>query len=512
MSDHARRSERAMDAARRALALLLLLLLLPACAVTDGGLHDLIVPPKTPKVLIIGIDGWRADVMPVADTPHLDALIADGCFTDQALTGDITVSGPGWSSFLCGVWRDKHGSVDNEFQGTRYDRYPHMFQRLAEAAPDVVTAHLVDWKPIDEHILGDAPVDYRFFHDYTDHGDVRVIEATLDLLVRPEVDLLFLYLAELDNAGHAHGYHPTSPGYVEQLETIDGQVGRVMQALRARPDADTEDWLVIVSTDHSGTLDGSHGRDIPAHRRIPFVVSGPSAARGRLHASVNQVDIPATAFAHLGVPVEPAWEWDGRPVGLAAPRVPRGRNLLYNGGAEQSTGRDTAEVNAGLAGWSDTGAMTAIRYGAPEGHPGARTPGPPSRGHAFFCGGAAQQSEVSQLLDVATLARDIDGGTVRFELSGWLGGFADQRDQASVSAEFLDEDGVAIGRGVIGPVTVQERREAFGGEPEAWTGLLRREASGPVPPGTRRIRVLLSAVSGAGSNDGYADELALILR
>lgn len=489
-----------------------LALAVAACASPAGGLHDLIVKPKTPKVLILGIDGWRADVMSVADTPHLDALIADGCWTDQALTGDITVSGPGWSSFLTGTWRDKHGSVDNAFEVTHYDRYPHMFQRLDEAAPQVVTAHLVDWKPIDEHILGDAPTDFRFFHDYEDHGDVRVTEATLDILVRPEVDLLFVYLAELDNAGHAHGYHPTSPGYVEQLEVIDRQVGRILDAVRKRPTADREDWLVIVSTDHSGTLDGSHGRDIPGHRRIPFLVSGPSAARGRLHASVNQVDIPATAFAHLGVPVDPAWEWDGRSVGLAGSRVLRGVNLLYNGGAERSTGYDTTGVNAGLAGWSDTGTMTAIRYGAPEGYPGADTPGPPLRGDVFFCGGAAQQSEIDQLLDVAGLADDIDDGAVRFELSGWLGGFADQRDQAAVEATFLDEAGVAIASAQIGPVTVQHRQAGFGGEPERWTGLLHREATGPVPPGTRRIRVTLSAVSGAGSNDGYADELALILR
>ena len=48
------------------------------------------------RVLIIGIDGLRSDCLEAANTPAIDALIADGLFSPDALNNDITYSGPGW--------------------------------------------------------------------------------------------------------------------------------------------------------------------------------------------------------------------------------------------------------------------------------------------------------------------------------------------------------------------------------------------------------------------------------
>ena len=60
------------------------------------------------KVLVIGIDGVRPDVLPQLETPNIDALIADGCYTGAIKTGAQTISGPGWSSMLIGAWPEKH--------------------------------------------------------------------------------------------------------------------------------------------------------------------------------------------------------------------------------------------------------------------------------------------------------------------------------------------------------------------------------------------------------------------
>ena len=55
------------------------------------------------KVLLIGLDGVRVDILAAANTPNIDALIANGTFSDDAQTRPRTVSGPGWSSMLTGV-------------------------------------------------------------------------------------------------------------------------------------------------------------------------------------------------------------------------------------------------------------------------------------------------------------------------------------------------------------------------------------------------------------------------
>ena len=156
--------------------------------------------------------------------------------------------------------------------------------------------------------------------------------------------------------------------------------------------------------------------------------------------------------------------------------------------------------------------MTVIRYGAAAGFPSLASPGPPNRGENFFCGGAAAESGIEQIIDVADLAPTVDAGLVSWELSGWFGGYAAQRDLALLTATFLDRRGGERSRATIGPVTLTDRQAATGSQGDFLTGVWLRSANGAVPPQTRRIVVRLFAETGSGDNDGYADELSLILR
>lgn len=469
----------------------------------------------TKKVLVFGVDGLRSDALFAADTPHIDKLIANGCWMDRASTGEITVSGPGWSSFLCGVWMDKHGSRGNKFRNVRYDQYPHFFARLKEARPDLRTAHIVDWLPIDRKILGAFEPDVRFAVDYKKDGDARCTAKAVEVLATQDADVTFVYFADVDEIGHEHGFHPTVPAYIRQIEEVDAQIGRILAAQRSRPNLAAEDWLILLSTDHGGTIDGEHGRDEPAHREIIFIASGRAAARGQLHQTINIVDIPATVLAHLGVPIEPEWGWDGRPVGFPV-ETRYGTNLIFNGDAEYSTGYADAARNAGIAGWTDWGCMTVVSYGSPE-FPQIKTHGPSRFGRQFFCGGATYdgkitRSEISQLIDISDRADHIDSNLLRFELSGALGGYRDQRDLAWVEARFLDHRGGAISKARIGPVTLEDRQHPGDGEKLFRTALLERTISGDLPPQTRRVEIRLVAEAAKGDNDGYADNLSFVLR
>lgn len=44
----------------------------------------------TPKVLLIGLDSVRIDILAQANTPNIDALAEAGLFSDQAWTGEET--------------------------------------------------------------------------------------------------------------------------------------------------------------------------------------------------------------------------------------------------------------------------------------------------------------------------------------------------------------------------------------------------------------------------------------
>ena len=275
---------------------------IPSCIVFQAG------QDKTPKVLILGIDGCRPDALVAAGAPALDGLIQDGCISLHAQTCAVTSSGPSWSSLLTGTWPDKHGVHDNSFAGNRFEKYPHVFSRIESVRPELFTASFAHWGPIHEHIVSAADISKPA------ESAAAVREAAVRLLQEGDPDILFLHFDDVDGAGHSMGYSVEVPEYMEAIRQTGVEIGLVLDAMRARPSYGEEDWLVLVTTDHGGT-DG-HGRDIPEHRTIFVIVSGESALRGTIEPAPGIVDCAATALAHLGVEPDPSWELDGVPVGL----------------------------------------------------------------------------------------------------------------------------------------------------------------------------------------------------
>lgn len=182
-----------------------------------------------------------------------------------------------------------------------------------------------------------------------------------------------------------------------------------------------------------------------------------------------------------------------------------GDNLVVNGDAESSTGGSGDPIGP-VTGFVTTGEFTVVAYATGGGYPTAADPGPANRGMNFFSGGSdANDSTGMQAIDVSAGASAIDGGSSTFDLSAWLGGFASQDDQTTITLAFLDGSGAAIGTGVVlGPVTAADRADL--------TGLLFRETTGFVPVGTRTIDLTLDMRKFAGyADDGYADNVSLVL-
>ncbi len=492
--------------------------------------------PPHKKVLLIGIDGCRGDALAAANIPNLQGLMDRGCYTLNALTDEHAISGAGWSNLLTGVWAEKHGAVDNEFKATHYDAFPHVFNRLASTHPNVRCGHFCDWLPLDEKILGQGKIATRFACDYKDGGDAKTLEAARSALAAvgsDDLDFVFVYFADVDVAGHTFGFHSAVPEYRKAIEQVDARIGVLMSAIASRSNVAGEDWLILVTSDHGGSLDKMHGRNIESHRRIPFIASGRATKRGRLEEIVNQVDVVPTVLAHLEIPIDPAWRLDGHVVALRSSSTLLDSNLIENGDAESNGGNDTTTPDCKISAFADEGGMTTIRYGAPRGFPSLQTPGPTDRGRNFFCGGDAASSSIEQRIDVSSLRNAIDAGAIDFTLSAWLGGFGTQRDLIELHAEFLSRDSSVLGTAILPPVTLEDRATAFkvpladvlrtldakdatanatkAGFEARLTGLVQRKREGIVPRGTRIIRIELVAEASEGACDGYADDLSFVL-
>ncbi|GJM31791.1 MAG: hypothetical protein DHS20C18_07920 [Saprospiraceae bacterium] len=221
-----------------------------------------------PKVLIIGIDGCRPDALTLANTPNLDALIANGISSMDALNDDITISGPGWSAMLTGVWSAKHGVTDNSFAGSNYDQYPHFFKYLEAFNPDFHTVSFCHWGPINDFIV----LDHADFKQNVS-TDQAVADQAVAYLTVNNPDALFLHFDDVDHAGHSSGFSPDVPAYISAIESVDVHVGAVMAAVHSRPNYAQEKWLILVSTDHGGKGFG-HGGTSMEEENIFVIASG----------------------------------------------------------------------------------------------------------------------------------------------------------------------------------------------------------------------------------------------
>jgi len=300
-------------------------------------------PGSSPKVLLVGWDGVRPDVLREVPTPNFDSLAGAGTFSDVAQTAHPTVSGPDWSSILTGVWPEKHGVHSNDFSSNRYTDYPDFLTRIESVNPELNTFAAVDWLPLGTEadggpLISDA-VDRKVILDGYELGwleaDSVAVEAALEELRTGDPDALFVYAGAPDEISHNIG--GIGAEYREAIAIADRQLGRMLAAIRARSTYPREDWLVLVCTDHGRTASGGHGGDSPEESTVFFLASGPSTKVGRPSEAPVVVDLAVTALIHLGIEIDPAWELDGRVVGLEGgvrvvppPRTDTLRILAYN--------------------------------------------------------------------------------------------------------------------------------------------------------------------------------------
>ncbi|WP_323369326.1 alkaline phosphatase family protein, partial [Streptomyces alkaliterrae] len=276
---------------------------------------------RTAKVLVIGLDGLNLDRVQAADAPNLKSLMRQGVTAPSRLYAQpmaATSSGPGWSTVATGVWPDKHGVKDNSFRGKRFDQHPDFLTRIEQARPELRTYAAADWEPItstDQNgpIFSPA-VDTRFNlkgdRDGYRQEDPKIADhAVNQLRASRGPDASFVYLGEIDEAGHRHG--AASPRYLEAIARSDRLVGRILDAVRSRTTYADEDWLIQLTTDHGHTNRGGHGGSSPEERQTFVIANGPGITPGSTRHDVRLVDVAATALDHLGLSTEGL---DGRPL------------------------------------------------------------------------------------------------------------------------------------------------------------------------------------------------------
>ena len=287
---------------------------------------------RAKRVLVIGIDGLRPDAIDTAvEAYQLKGLIREGAFAPKSdVIGDRptpseTITGPGWSSILTGVWGDKHQVRDNAFKDHKLKDFPTFFSRLRQSRPGAKTLALVSWPAFSDFVFTPAD-DCRLVMDGDKRGyqeaDRTVASEAVKELAQTDALAVFAYFGNVDCVGHGYGFHPKSPKYTKELEVVDVYIGQMLKAMRGRKSFDREDWLILICTDHGGKgKDHGIGKKVPEIRTGFIIAHGPSVKPGqKIDTRLFNVDVTATALAHLGVAIDPAWKLDGVPLKLAEVR------------------------------------------------------------------------------------------------------------------------------------------------------------------------------------------------
>jgi arylsulfatase A-like enzyme len=291
----------------RSASLLLILFGIAGCAPPTPARP---LPSGRPAVVIVSIDGLRADAIASTHTPHLSALLREGAYSLDARTITPSHTLPSHTSMLTGVPPTDHGITWNSDRTdeTGMVSVPTVFA-LAKAAGLRTAA-----------FFGKAKFQHLVVPGSLDAYSVPRFEAGIVLapdmvarvrrhLRRERPDLLFVHLADPDVMGHAMGW--STAGYRWGVRRADAAVGKLRAALRR---AYGDDVVLIVTADHGGE-GREHGKNRAGDEVIPWIVAGPGVIPGQIDGEIRTFDTAATALAVLGVAVPR--EWSGRPVAAA---------------------------------------------------------------------------------------------------------------------------------------------------------------------------------------------------
>lgn len=264
--------------------------------------------PLTEGFLFVVLDGGRIDLMSDPDLmPNLNRRVQDGAYL-EVRTNPLTMTAMCVKEMATGVpsrpnealqnFRPKHpGSIDGFNLATTFDADN-------DGEPDNHVGIIGDyvWKELipDRELV---PF-YKARYGHADYyqGDEEAFEE-LKRWARgapPEGfsqsrNLIVAHLSGLDSVGHRYSA-ADSPEYDKKLRWLDTNLEEVFQEL-------SEDWTVVVTSDHGLTDSGQHGSDLEILRNVPAFMWGPNIKQGVVIKGVQQRDIATLPSVLFSLPM-----------------------------------------------------------------------------------------------------------------------------------------------------------------------------------------------------------------
>jgi predicted AlkP superfamily pyrophosphatase or phosphodiesterase len=220
--------------------------------------------PHRPPLILISIDGFRADYLRRGLTPTLARLAAEGATSPEGMRPSFPANTyPNHYTLVTGLRPDRHGIVHNDMEDPLIPGVTFSQRNRAavkdrrwwdDATPFWVSAERADWRTSPDYwpgteaaVQGIRPSLWRPYDQKTSSADrVDYLLGALDARRPFRYRFFTLYFDVVDTAGHAEG--PNGAAVEGALRDVDAAVARLLAGLAARG-LEGKVNLVIVS-DH----------------------------------------------------------------------------------------------------------------------------------------------------------------------------------------------------------------------------------------------------------------------
>lgn len=247
-------------------------------------LTSLTISAKPKRVIMIALDGISVEGYQKANTPNLDALMAEGAFslTTRVVMPSVTL--PNWTSHLTGSGPEQHGVVNNGWKIDKFvlpavetdtdGYYPSVFTILKEEMSEIKTAFYYNW------INLFYPYNKKYFDEvsYLEKDEyIPNYQKAINFIVRNQYKptVVFLYSVHTDHAGHRHKW--MSPEYIHSIEEADVQIGKFINEMKEK--GLYKDTHFMFLSDHGGINNG-HGGVTTNEMIVPWGITGPKIKKG----------------------------------------------------------------------------------------------------------------------------------------------------------------------------------------------------------------------------------------
>lgn len=291
----------------------------------------MVASPNVSRIIVVVLDGLRADAIPLFALPTLTRLARIGASTLAASTVSPSVTAAAMGSLFTGVRPVDHGLTGDRFRVPRRRIPLQPLPRIMRDAGIPTFAFLAClqllYRPLAARLAGIVGVQEARFRGSNARD---ILAAARDTLSHQRRGLFVFHWPDGDRAGHAHGW--TSRPYSRAVAQMDEALGALDALTGASGDRET---LLIAMADHGGG--GAQFRDHdsthPHDRTIPLILSGGAVVTGELAPLSSLLDVPATIAWAMGVTVPAGYA--GRPLTEAFASSGTTRQIA----ASESTGR-----------------------------------------------------------------------------------------------------------------------------------------------------------------------------